>query len=232
MFTKSAAYYDALYSQKSYEVEAQTLHELIQQHSASGSHTLLDVACGTGGHIPYLSAHYEIEGLDLDDEMLKVARELHPHNLFYQGDMQSFDLGKQFDVVMCLFSSIGYTKSIEAMRRTLANFAHHTKTGGVVIVEPWFAPGEMKTPHIGGSFVDQPDLKITRMTYTTFDGNISTLHFHYLVGTPDNIDYFTEDHALGLFTRDEYLDAFRAAGLDVIYDEKGLMGRGLYIGKR
>ncbi len=56
--------------------------------------------------------------------------------------------------------------------------------------------------------------------------------FHYLIGTPDGIDYFTELHELGLFTHEQYMTAFTDAGLDVSYDKDGLMGRGLYIGVR
>jgi len=53
--------------------------------------------------------------------------------------------------------------------------------------------------------------------------------FHYLVGTPEGITHFTERHELGLFTSDEYSNAFRDCGMKVVYYSKGLMGRGLYV---
>lgn len=75
MFIKSEAFYDAIYgTMKDYAREAQLVHELIQQHKQSPGNALLDVACGTGRHISYLREHYAVEGLDLDEQMLEIAR--------------------------------------------------------------------------------------------------------------------------------------------------------------
>lgn len=37
---------------------------------------------------------------------------------------------------------------------------------------------------------------------------------------------------MGRFVDDDYLAAFRAAGLEVTHDPQGLTGRGLYIGTK
>lgn len=59
-----------------------------------------------------------------------------------------------------------------------------------------------------------------------------TLTFHYLVGTGDGIEHFTEDHEVGMFTHQQYVEAFRAAGVEPEHESEGPMGRGLYVGVR
>jgi ubiquinone/menaquinone biosynthesis C-methylase UbiE len=229
VFTRSAAFYDALYSWKDYQAESRKLHDIIRQYKQSAGDTLLDVACGTGQHLQYLREYYTVEGLDLEPHLLKIAHERLPDLALHLGDMQSFDLGKKFDVVVCLFSSIAYVKTVDALNRTLENFARHTRPG-VVIVEPWLSSENAQKRHVGAIFVDESELKITRMSRIEVDGALSILNFYYMVGTPDGVDYFTERHEMGLFTPDEYVAAFRAAGLEVTHDAEGLMNRGLYIG--
>jgi len=108
--------------------------------------------------------------------------------------------------------------------------ARHLLPGGVLLVEPWFSPEQWKPGRVSALFVDQPELKISRMNISEATDRLSFFVFHYVVGTPEGIEYFTERHELGLFTHDEYLDAFRKPGLEVIHDPEGLDGRGLYIG--
>ena len=70
------------------------------------------------------------------------------------------------------------------------------------------------------------------MNLSRVENRALVLDFHFLVATPAGIEYFTERHDLALFTHEEYLGVFRAAGLDARYDPEGLIGRGLYIGTR
>jgi SAM-dependent methyltransferase len=234
MFTKSAAFYDAIYAAmgKDYVREAQQVHALIQQHTRTPGKTLLDVACGTGSHLTELRTWYEVTGLDLDGRMLAIARRRCPGVRFYRSDMAAFHLGRRFDAVICLFSSIGYARTRALLHRTLKTFAQHTTPGGVVLIEPWIFPEKFEDGHVGLVVVDQPALKIARMNGSERRDDLSALRFHYLVGTPDGVSQFTEEHTLGLFTHENYLTAFRAAGLDVSFDPDGLTGRGLYIGQK
>jgi hypothetical protein len=76
------------------------------------------------------------------------------------------------------------------------------------------------------------DMKIARANTTLREGNVSVIDFHFLVATSEGTEHFTELHRMGLFSQSDYLSALRAAGLNVEFDEVGLMDRGLYIALR
>jgi ubiquinone/menaquinone biosynthesis C-methylase UbiE len=234
MFSKSAKFYNTIYRSmgKDYIVEAQKAHHIIQQYKRSPGNTLLEVACGTGLHASVLQQHYQVEGLDVDTEMLAIARQNCPEITFHQADMADFDLGKRFDAVTCLFSSIGYVKTKASLESAVQKMSEHLLPGGVLMVEPWFTPEQWETGRVSATFVDQPDLKISRINISETAGMLSFLVFHYTVGTPYGVEYFTERHELGLFTHEEYLVAFSRAGLEIAHDLEGLDGRGLYIGMK
>ena len=168
MFTQSAAYYDAIYAAngKDYAREVALLQTFIQVHKPTPGNRLLDVACGTGGHLAYLAPTYIVEGVDADPAMLQVAQQKFPEVSLHLGDMVDFDLGRTFDIVTCLFSSIGYVKTRPRLHQTIGNLSRHTAPGGLVIVEPWFAPGMLQAGYVHAAFIDQPDMKIARMSVT------------------------------------------------------------------
>ncbi len=234
MFSKSAQYYDELYGElgKDYSAEADKAHRLIQKLKKSKGKRLLDVACGTGIHARHLNKYYKVEGLDLDAKMLAVARRKHPKIRFTKGNMMEFNLRRQFDVITCLFSSIGYAKTKSNLNKAIKTMNEHLLPGGVLLVEPWFTPTQWHPGRVFTLQVDEPDLKIVRISHSRQRGKIAVLEFQYLIGTPKGIEYSSEIHELGLFTHKEYLDAFKATGLKVIHDPKGLDGRGLYIGTK
>lgn len=231
MYTKSESYYDTIYeTMKDYSKESRQLRKLIRRHKKSGGNALLDVACGTGQHLPFLRKSFKVQGLDADAKMLAIARKRNPGIIFHRANMVSFDLPDKFDIITCLFSSIGYVRTLPRLRSAIRSMVKHLKPGGVLIVEPWLTPQAFNRGNVGAVFVNLPKLKIARINIVKLQGRVSTMIFHYLVGTPQGIRYFTEPHLLGLFTRDECLAAFRRSGLKVTYYSKGLMGRGLYVG--
>ncbi len=232
MFSKSAKFYDAQYFWKRYAEESEQLTKLIRRHIPDAQ-TLLDVACGTGAHIKYLLEYgFEVEGLDLDEELLRIAKEKNPGTVLHRADMHDFDLGKTFDVVTSMFSAIGYADGIDGLNRTMRTIARHMRPGGLAVIEPWFTPDQFRPGTTHALFVDQPDIKLARMNVSRVEGNTSVLDFRFMVAKDGQIDTFEEVHRLNLFTEDEYRAAFIQAGLTVDLDPEGLIGRGLYIGRK
>ena len=230
MFSHTARYYDNIYSFKDYRAEAQLLTGIIDRYLRSGGKLLLDVACGTGCHLEQLKSRFETQGLDISPELLALARRRNPDVPFHQGDMADFRLQQRFDVITCLFSSIGYVKTLDKLGQAVDCMASHLLPGGLLVVEPWFAPGEWQSGTVHATFVDQPELKIARMNISLAEGRLSYCDFHYLIGTPQGIEHCVERHELGLFETHEMTSAMEAAALEVTYDPDGLTGRGLFIG--
>jgi SAM-dependent methyltransferase len=232
MYTQSAKYYDALYRAlgKDYGDEAARIKQIASERCRSGGNALLDVGCGTGRHIEALGDQFECEGLDVDRTMLDLARERNPRAVFHLGDMIGFNLGKRFDIIICLFGSIGYAPNVQRLNQTIQTFTRHLKPGGVIVVEPWVKPEDWKDAQVNALYVNEPELKVARMSVARRDANTSILNFHYMVASRDGIRTFTEPHRLTLFSDQEYREAFRRAGLFFEYEETGLTpGRGLYV---
>jgi hypothetical protein len=126
--------------------------------------------------------------------------------------------------------AIAYAPNAQRLDQTLQTFARHLKPGGAVIVEPWVRPEDWQDGAVHALYVDDPDLKVARMSVSRRDANVSVLNFHYMVASRDGIRTFTEPHRLTLFTDAEYRNAFRKAGLFVDHEPGGFAGRGLYVG--
>lgn len=232
MYSNSAKYYDDIYASvgKDYPAEANKVRKFIQKYKQSNGNSLLDIGCGTGVHANLFSKYYQVEGLDISPKMLSVARKNYPEIRFQQGDMVNFKLSRKFDIIVCLFSAIGYVKTKSRLQKTIKNMCQRLLPGGVLLVEPWFTPNQWHPGRVYITQVNKPDSKIVRMSHSSQRGSISVIEFQYLIGTPKGIERDTEILELGLFTKKEYLDAFRSARLEVVHDSKGLDGRGLYIG--
>ncbi|MDQ3688975.1 MAG: class I SAM-dependent methyltransferase [Chloroflexota bacterium] len=232
MYDKSAELYDLFYDWKDYGAESERIRQVVSDRNPA-ARTLLDVACGTGSHLVHLRAGYTVEGVDVNAGMLEVAAGRLPGVALHQADMRDLDLGRTFDVVTCLFSSIGYVETTDGLSRAVEAMAQHLAPRGVLIVEPWLTPSTFDPSFMGRLIVgERPDLQAVRMNGSRVENNVSVLDFHYLVARPGAVEHMTETHRLGLFTDEEYRAAFVDVGLDVEHDADGLMGRGLWIGKR
>ncbi len=233
----TAEIYDAIYAFKDYAAEAKRLTDLVDQYKTSEGNNLLDVACGTGAHLPYLRDRFDVMGIDLSEEQLVAARKRLPDVEFVHGDMRDFNLGRQFDVVTCLFSSIGYVHAPKDLQAAIGTMAKHLKPGGVLLVEPWldkehYDPNHDSPPDEG----TLPDgTKVVRTAKHSVEGNLSVMMMHHELNGPSGHSEFDEEHRLAMHGAEDFKTAFEAAGLSFEFNETGLgskhgKSRGLYVG--
>lgn len=229
-----AEVYEMIYRSrgKSWEDEADYVTDVIRTR-APQSNSLLDVACGTGAHLEEFSRAFDpVHGLEIAEPMLDLARERLPGIPVHAGDMRQFDLGRTFDAVCCLFCSIGYLETVPDLRAAIRSMAEHVEPGGVLVIEPWWFPERFIEGYVAGDMVVEDGRTVARMSHSTRQERATRMEVRFLVGDEHGITEFTEIDMLTLFTLDEYLDAFAAAGCPADFLDDGLTGRGLFVGTR
>jgi SAM-dependent methyltransferase len=147
---KHAEYYDIFYQDKPYAQEAAFVHEYLQRYSQEVCKSLLELACGTGRHAFELEKlGYEILATDYSSDLLNVARQNAAAREsgveFALQDMRSLAFpGKKFDAAYCLFDSIGYVRTNQAIGQVLDGVHAHLKSRGIFIFEFWHAAAMLK----------------------------------------------------------------------------------------
>ena len=166
-----ARYYDELYKEKPYKAEAAFIHERIQQHLKGTNLTMLELACGTGTHSILLSEYgYNILATDRSQDFLDIARQKakSPNLQFRYMDMHSPSEQGKFDVVICLFDSIGYLLTNESISRLFQYVRSVLNPGGLFVFEYWHAGAFLKS-HEPYRYKHLPNINVHRVSITDID---------------------------------------------------------------
>jgi SAM-dependent methyltransferase len=234
VISHTAHVYDVIYeaSGKDYAAESVVIHELIRERNL-GARTLLDVACGTGGHLRHLQRWYEVTGVDCDSAMLDQARKHLPEVPLVEADMRRFRLDATFDAVTCLFSSIGYMRDSQELGAAIGTMSQHLNPGGVFVLDGWVRPDawqERASARV--EVAESGPMTVIRLSQSRRQGATTTLEMHHLVATPDGVEHIVDHHELTLFSPQEYEAAFGDAGLAVQIVDSPMEGRDRYVGVR
>ncbi|MEV5826896.1 class I SAM-dependent methyltransferase [Spirillospora sp. NPDC052242] len=232
---RHAEIYDAVFTGrgKDWEGDARQVAGLVRERRPD-ARSLLDVACGTGAHLERFAALFDdVAGLEVAEAMREIAVRRLPGVPVHAGDMRDFDLGRTFDAVACLSSSIGYLPEVGDLYAAVARMAGHLNPGGVLVIEPWWFPERFVEGYVGGHLVQDGDRIISRVSHSTRKERAVHIDVRFVVADPrTGIDVFTETEVVTLFERAEYEGALRSAGCTVELLPGGPFGRGLLVGAR
>jgi ubiquinone/menaquinone biosynthesis C-methylase UbiE len=212
LYKKFAGYYDRIYENVDYREEAEFIKWAIENHRECEGKKLLDVACGTGTHASILARDFQILGVDINDEMLRIAREKVPDARFIQGDMKELDLGEKFDAVICMFSAIHYNTTYSELEKTLKNFYNHLNDGGVVIFDFSLNKENWIEGLVSVDTVVEENLKLARICQSHLEGTVFNANFVFLVKENGKLDFDIDQHQLGVFEMERAVDIMEKIG--------------------
>ena len=219
-----AQYYDLFYADKPYAREAEFIHQLVQRWGGAQNGRLLDVACGTGRHALEMERlGYQVTGVDASADMIAVARERGRRAgvAWHVGDMRAFEVpGPRFDLVTCLFDSIGYATTNPELGDALRCIRAHLIPRGLAVLEFWHAAAMLRAfSPVRVRRWSTDDAEIVRISETTVDcaRQVASVAYQVLVLRTDGSFLSFRDTQEARFFLVQEMDAvLRGSGLEPV----------------
>lgn len=147
----------------------------------------IDIGCGSSGRfIQVLHQHgFQAEGLDISQEMLDLAQQLHPATTFYQADICSWNPAKSYSLIAAWDST--FHLPLEMQKPVTQTLCNALEPGGVLL----FTCGGGHQPNaISGSFQGQ-DFEYSTLGVNAF---LEILHQQECTCLHLEYDQYPENH--------------------------------------
>ncbi|MFO8191742.1 MAG: class I SAM-dependent methyltransferase [Bacillota bacterium] len=187
----------------------------IKENSAIEPVTLLHMGSGAGVYDFTFKKYFTVTGVDISEGMLEVARHLNPEVDYHQGDMCYIEMGKLFDAVV-IPESIAYMATPDDLRRAVFNAYQHLNPGGVLLIVALLQE-EFRDTNFAYSGSSE-DLQVTVFENNYLPdpkGSVYEATMIYLVRRGGELEIYSDQHILGIFSLSEWLDIFRKINVDL-----------------
>ena len=198
-----------------YEEETCLYVNLIKENAVIEAKSLLHLGCGAGGNDYTFKKHFKVTGVDISQDMLKIARTTNPEITYMHGDMRSIDLKKRFDAI-AIPESIDYMATIPELQNAICTASRHLKPGGVLLIVAKTREEFMENNFCYTGAKEGIEITIFENNYipkqdpSTYEATLV-----YLIRQKGKLSIHTDSHRLGLFSQKEWLSLLRKAGLEV-----------------
>ena len=156
LYTELAEIYDNLYqSVFDYETEAELVETTAMKYEITN---ILELGCGTGRLTELLiKKGLHVEGVDLYDEMLNIAREKLPDIKFYKQDIRNLKFDRLFDFAVLLSRTIAYMITDEDLNSCINSIYNCLNPGGLVLFDSFNAKYFIKNLKEDEKFVQESE---------------------------------------------------------------------------
>lgn len=215
-FDSIADYYDLFYcDEDACKQECEKVKELVNRYNRSNNTALLDIACGTGAQSLYLCGCFDVTGIDLSREMLRIAKKKVNNARFFLADMTNFKLEEKYGAAVNLFGSIGFAKGLGQMEASIVCTYNCLCDGGVFLLTPWGTREEFREEtHVRSG--EKDGVYYCCMEQVTRSGEASVqVEMVHLIGRYGKIEEYRQKQDICLWSENEYVSALKKAGFKI-----------------
>ncbi len=199
-YKEFAKYYDKFYQNKNYAEEVKFLLNFINKNDH-----VLDVGCGTGIHASLLQEkEINVEGLDINLEMLNIAKTRLKSNLYLQ-DILNLNINKKYDVIISMFAVINHLKGTKELEKCLKNLKNILNDQGKIIID-------LHNPQNSGHKIDCVN-DMTRKMEWNYNKN-TKIEESKIIFEIEGKKY-VDHHTFRIFTIEEIKECCKKVGLIV-----------------
>jgi SAM-dependent methyltransferase len=224
VFDRYALYYDYHYTGKDYAAECDFIQQAAARYARTPE-TVLDLACGTGGHGLLLAERgLRVTGVDRSPQMLRVYRDKADERRLgvelCQQDLRSLELEGRFDLAVCMFDAVGYLTDNADLTAFFQPLPQYLAPNGLLVFDVWHAAPLLRAHDpVRVRELDWPGGRIVRISSTTIDParQVADVSFHVMVLEGHKlVDEFTEVHPVRYFLPQEIAFILEATGWRVL----------------
>lgn len=202
---------------ESYSEEVESFRRCFQGQGVADGATVLHLGSGGGSIDFHLKRYYRVSGVDLSPEMVGYASRLNAEVEYVVGDIRNVRLGRLFEAVL-VHDAIAYMTSIQELEAVYATAAAHLRAGGVMVAfletlrDRFVQHGtQVKTTYLEGRSVT-----VVESDYDSDPTDHSfEKSFVFLIHERGELRIEVDRHAIGIFDREEFIEAIRGAGFEV-----------------
>ncbi len=199
-YKEFAKYYDMFYKNKNYVKETEFLKKFINQDDK-----IIDIGCGTGLHASLLQQNgFKVDGLDLNKEMLDIAKTRVHSNLYLQ-NILDININQKYDIIISMFAVLNHLKDTQELEKAFMNLKNILNDKGKIIID-------LHNPQNSGSKTDSYD-NMTRIMEWHYDKK-SKIEDSKIVFEIEGKKYI-DSHTFRIFTINEVKKCCENVGLVV-----------------
>lgn len=178
--------------------------------------TVLELGSGGGNNASHMKASFEMTLVDRSPGMLGVSRKLNPDLEHIEGDLRTIRLDRVFDAVF-VHDAIDYMTTFDDLCAAASTAFAHCRDGGVALFVPDLIREtfEPRTDH-GGNDGESRAMRYLEWTWDPdpSDSTYTTDLVYSMRDGDGEVSVVQDRHILGLFSRDEWLEALTTAGFE------------------